>query len=128
MVPELLRLGGGKVMPPSIDEVRHVVPFGVGVAKSSLLAMVPRGVVAREVCDFLATLTATYPGGLMGASNVMACLCRRGVGVLWLEFVHGCSSSFVLASVGAPCLFRVVVTVGCKCRRGLCGFGHVGFA
>jgi hypothetical protein len=62
VVPELLKLGGGKVMPPSIDEVRHVVPFGVGVAKSSLLATVPGGVVAREVCDFLATLAATYPG------------------------------------------------------------------
>jgi hypothetical protein len=45
VVPELLKLGGGKVMP-----------------KSSLLAMVPGGVVAREVCDFLATLTAIYPG------------------------------------------------------------------
>jgi hypothetical protein len=62
VVPELLKLGGGKVMPPSVDEVRHVVPFGVGVAKSSLLATVPGGVVAREVCDFLATLAATYPG------------------------------------------------------------------
>jgi hypothetical protein len=60
VVPELLKLGGGEVVPPSIEEVRDVVPFGDGAAKSGLLA--PGGVVAREVCDFLATLAAAYPG------------------------------------------------------------------
>jgi hypothetical protein len=61
VVPELLELGGGEVMPPSVEEVRHVVPFDVGVAKSGLPATVSGGVVAREVCDFLATLAATFP-------------------------------------------------------------------
>ena len=60
VVPELLKLGGGEVVPPSVVEVRDVVPFGDGAAKSGLLA--PGGVVAREVCDFLATLAATFPG------------------------------------------------------------------
>jgi hypothetical protein len=49
-------------MLPSVDEVRHVVPFGVGVAMSGLLATMSGGVVGREVCDFLATLVATYLG------------------------------------------------------------------
>jgi hypothetical protein len=61
VVPELLELRGGEVMPPSVEEVRHVVPFDVGVAKSGLPATVSGGVVAREVCDFLATLAATFP-------------------------------------------------------------------
>jgi hypothetical protein len=60
VVPKLLELGGGEVMTP-VEEVRHVVPIGVGVAKSDLLATVPGGVVAREVCDFLVILVATYP-------------------------------------------------------------------
>jgi hypothetical protein len=40
---------------------RHVVRFGGGVAKSGLLADVPKVAVAREVCDFLATLATSYP-------------------------------------------------------------------
>jgi hypothetical protein len=48
-------------MPPSVEEVRHVVPFDVGIAKSGLPATVSGSVVAREVCDFLATLAATFP-------------------------------------------------------------------
>ncbi|KAK1644447.1 hypothetical protein QYE76_062252 [Lolium multiflorum] len=47
VVPELLKLGGGEVVPPSVVEVRDVVPFGDEAAKSGLLA--PGGVVAREV-------------------------------------------------------------------------------
>jgi hypothetical protein len=62
VVPELLELGGAEVMPPSVKEVRHLVPIDVGVAKSDLLATVPEGVIAREVCDFLATFAVTYPG------------------------------------------------------------------
>jgi hypothetical protein len=61
VVPELLKLGSDEVMPPSVEEVRHVVPFDVGVAKSGLQATVSGGVIAREVCDFLATLAATFP-------------------------------------------------------------------
>jgi hypothetical protein len=63
VVPELLKLGGGEVMPPSVEEVRAVVPNGDGAAKSGLLA--PGGVVAQEVCDFLATLAATFPGSVV---------------------------------------------------------------
>jgi hypothetical protein len=61
VVPELLKLGIDEVMPPSVEETRHVVPIGNGAAKLGLLAAVPRGVFAREVCDFFANLTATYP-------------------------------------------------------------------
>jgi hypothetical protein len=39
----------------------HVVQFGGEVAKSGLLAEVPGALVAREVCDFLATLAVAYP-------------------------------------------------------------------
>jgi hypothetical protein len=60
VVPELLKLGNDEVMPPSVEEVKHVVPFGDGATKSEMLATGPGGVVAREVCDFLATLAATY--------------------------------------------------------------------
>jgi hypothetical protein len=38
---------------------RSVVPDGDGVNKSKLL---PGAIVVREVCDFLATLAAAYPG------------------------------------------------------------------
>jgi hypothetical protein len=41
-------------LSPEFD--KHVVPFGGEVAKSG------SDVVAREVCDFLATLVAAYPG------------------------------------------------------------------
>jgi hypothetical protein len=61
----LLELAGGEVMPTSVEEVRHVVPIGVEVAKSRLLATLPGGVVAREVWDFLATFPATYPGSVV---------------------------------------------------------------
>jgi hypothetical protein len=46
----------------SHESSEHVVPISDGVAKSGLLATMPEAVVAREVCDFLATLTAAYPG------------------------------------------------------------------
>jgi hypothetical protein len=52
-------------MSPSVDEVRHVIHVGVGVAKLRLLATVPEGVVVREVCDFLAALAATYTGSVV---------------------------------------------------------------
>jgi hypothetical protein len=42
-----------------------VAPFGDGVAKSGLLATVPDAIVAREVCDFLATLATAYPGSIV---------------------------------------------------------------
>jgi hypothetical protein len=99
VVPELLELSGGVVLPPSVEEVRfdsheisatpsrsshalgfdkggvvdvdvplspefdgHVVPTGDGVAKSGPLVTVQDAVVAREICDFLATLAVAYPG------------------------------------------------------------------
>jgi hypothetical protein len=55
----------------------------------------------------------------MGAPNVFACLSRCGVGVSCLEFVRVGLSSFVLASVGAPCCFgsllRLDVIMGAVC-------------
>jgi hypothetical protein len=45
----------------SLESSRHVVPIGDVVANSGLLATVPGGVVAREVCNFLTTLVAAYP-------------------------------------------------------------------
>jgi hypothetical protein len=50
----------------SPESDRHVVPIGVGVAESGLLATVPGAVVAREVCDFLATLVVAFPGSAVG--------------------------------------------------------------
>jgi hypothetical protein len=78
VVPGLLELSGGVAMPPSIEEAfgfdksgvvdvdapisresnMHVIPIGDEVAESG----VQGAVVAREVCDFLATLVAAYPG------------------------------------------------------------------
>jgi hypothetical protein len=43
---------------------RHVVHIRDGVAKSGLLATVPRAVVARDVFDFLASLPVAYPGSV----------------------------------------------------------------
>jgi hypothetical protein len=47
------------------DEV-SVIPVDDGVTKSGLLPTVPRAVVAREVCDFLATLAVAFPGSAVG--------------------------------------------------------------
>jgi hypothetical protein len=41
---------------------KHGVSLGDGVAKSDLFATAPGIVIAREVCGFLATLAAAYPG------------------------------------------------------------------
>jgi hypothetical protein len=44
-------------------------PIGDGVANSGLLPTVPRAaraVVAREVCDFLATLVVAFLGSVVG--------------------------------------------------------------
>ena len=46
----------------SPESSMHVVLVGVGVAKSGVLTPVPGAVVAREVCDFIATMVAAYPG------------------------------------------------------------------
>jgi hypothetical protein len=43
---------------------RHVVHIRDGVAKSGLLATVPRVVIARDVFDFLASLPVAYPGSV----------------------------------------------------------------
>jgi hypothetical protein len=43
------------VVSLSPESYRQVVPSGVGIAKSRLSRTVPRVVVTREVCDFLAT-------------------------------------------------------------------------
>jgi hypothetical protein len=39
----------------------RMVPIGDGVARSDFLAPVAGAVVAREVCNFLATLDVAYP-------------------------------------------------------------------
>jgi hypothetical protein len=49
-------------VPPSPEFERHVFPFGDEVAKSGLLETVQGALIAREVCDFRATLVAAYPG------------------------------------------------------------------
>jgi hypothetical protein len=96
----------GEVMPPSVEEVKHVVHIADGVAKSGLLATVSGGVVAREVCGFLADCYLPWSHSwLMGATNIMACLCQHS-GVTCLVFVHVVTWFFVLASVGAAILFR----------------------
>jgi hypothetical protein len=56
----------GVVVALSRESDMHVVPFGVGVAKSRLLAAVTGAVVAREVYDFLAALVVAYPGSIVG--------------------------------------------------------------
>jgi hypothetical protein len=51
---------------PSPESGMQVVPPGDGVAKSGLLPTVPGAIVAREVCDFLATLAVAFPGSAVG--------------------------------------------------------------
>lgn len=48
------------VVEAAVD--RLAAPFGDGVAMSGLLPTAPGAIVAREVCDFLATLATAYPG------------------------------------------------------------------
>jgi hypothetical protein len=50
----------------SLESVRHVVPIDDGVPKSGPLSAVPRAIVAREVCDCLATLAIAYCGSAVG--------------------------------------------------------------
>jgi hypothetical protein len=79
VVHELLELGGGEVMPPSVEEV-HVVPFDVGVAKSGLQATVPGGVVARE-CH----------AEVHSCRHVVLCVGYCGCGpVVWVLIRLGC--------------------------------------
>jgi hypothetical protein len=42
-----------------------VVSIGNEAAKLRLLSTVPEGVVAREVCVFLATFVVVYPGSIV---------------------------------------------------------------
>jgi hypothetical protein len=100
-MPELVELCGGVLTPPSVKEVRpgshesldvYSPPCqALGFEKCgvdgtvSLLPefgrqLVPEAVVVREVCDFLGTLVMIH-NWLMGASNVVACLSRRNIGV-----------------------------------------------
>jgi hypothetical protein len=51
---------------PSPESGRQVVLIGDGVTKSGLLPTVAGAVVAREVCDFLATLVVAYPRSAVG--------------------------------------------------------------
>jgi hypothetical protein len=51
---------------PSPGSGRQVVLIGDGIAKSGLLPTVDGAVVAREVCDFLATLAVAYPRSAVG--------------------------------------------------------------
>jgi hypothetical protein len=52
----------------SLDSDRQMVPIDDGVPKSGLSAFVPGAIVAREVCDFLATLATAYPGSAVGST------------------------------------------------------------
>uniref|UniRef100_A0ACD5YJ52 Uncharacterized protein n=1 Tax=Avena sativa TaxID=4498 RepID=A0ACD5YJ52_AVESA len=49
-------------VPLSPESGRLMVSTGDGAAKSGVVTPVPGVVVAREICDFLATLVAAYPG------------------------------------------------------------------
>uniref|UniRef100_A0ACD5VXY3 Uncharacterized protein n=1 Tax=Avena sativa TaxID=4498 RepID=A0ACD5VXY3_AVESA len=49
-------------VPLSPESGRLMVSTGDGAAKSGVVTPVPGAVVAREICDFLATLVAAYPG------------------------------------------------------------------
>jgi hypothetical protein len=51
---------------PSPESCRQVVLIGDGVTKSGLLPTMAGAVVAREVCDFLATLAVAYPRSAVG--------------------------------------------------------------
>lgn len=51
-------------LSPEFD--RQVASIGDEVSESGLLSAVPGAVVAREVCDFLATLAIAYPGPAVG--------------------------------------------------------------
>jgi hypothetical protein len=50
----------------SPESDRQMVPIDDGVPKSGLLSAVPEAIVARGVCDFLATLATAYPGSAVG--------------------------------------------------------------
>lgn len=53
----------GSVKSDVVEAVdRLAAPFGDGVAMPGLLPTAPGAIVAREVCDFLATLATAYPG------------------------------------------------------------------
>lgn len=110
---EEVKLCGGTVLPPSIEEVKldsldissvasppsqvldsgesgdvdvvaslspesdmHVISIGDVVDKPTVLAPASGAIIAREVCDFLATLVAVYPGtkkrGALGKASAGA--------------------------------------------------------
>jgi hypothetical protein len=46
----------------SPKSIGHVIHVGGVVAKSGALTHVPKSLFTKEICDFLATLTATNPG------------------------------------------------------------------
>jgi len=55
-------LGIDTVVSLSPESCKLVVPIGDGIDKSEVLTPLPGAVVAREICDFLATLVAACPG------------------------------------------------------------------
>jgi hypothetical protein len=87
IMPELVELCGGVLTPPSVKEVRPVLHESSDVYSPPCQALgfekcgvdgkvslspefgrqlVPGAVVAREVCDFLATLVVAFPGSAIG--------------------------------------------------------------
>jgi hypothetical protein len=63
---------GDVVLPKSIG---HVVPVGDVVATSLAAARVPGSLVAKEICDFFATLAAANPR----SSKTIGCLLKEKV-------------------------------------------------
>jgi hypothetical protein len=57
---------GDAAVSLSSESGSQVVSIGDGVAMSGPLRTVPGAVVAREVCDFLATLSVAFPGSAIG--------------------------------------------------------------
>jgi hypothetical protein len=84
-----------------------MVPIGDGVAKLELLAAVPGAVVAREVCDFLATLLLPMQDPLLidGLLLCVMSLSVRCLSIVFRVFVRVGLWSLVLAPVSAGALF-----------------------
>lgn len=93
-----LEKGGGVDAPVSLSpgSGRQVVPIGDGVAESRVLTPMPGAFVAREICIFLATLAAAYPGCdspklAFGRTNLTSANARRGVlQQRHLQLLDGC--------------------------------------
>jgi hypothetical protein len=108
-----------------LESDRHVVPIGVGVAKSRLSSVVPGAIVARYLCDFLTTLAVACLGFVVVRWvppmlwHVLSVWCWF---VVFGIFVRITLWSHVLARVGVIMLLPVL---GLDLAMWVCGFDHV---